>query len=53
MDVLRQGIGLRGYGQRDPFTEYKFEATNMFNEMVDNLKADVAKFIFRMQFGGQ
>ncbi len=53
MDVLRQGIGLRGYGQRDPFTEYKFEATNMFNEMIDNLKADVTKFVFRMQFGGQ
>ncbi|MFC5847527.1 preprotein translocase subunit SecA [Deinococcus petrolearius] len=51
MDVLRQGIGLRGYGQRDPFTEYKFEATNMFNDMIDNLKNDVTKFIFRMQFG--
>ncbi|MBZ9752544.1 preprotein translocase subunit SecA [Deinococcus sp. HMF7604] len=51
MDVLRQGIGLRGYGQRDPFTEYKFEATNMFNEMIDSLKADVTKFVFRMQFG--
>ncbi|SEJ26709.1 protein translocase subunit secA [Deinococcus reticulitermitis] len=51
MDVLRQGIGLRGYGQRDPFTEYKFEATNMFNDMIDNLKADVTKFVFRMQFG--
>jgi len=50
MDVLRQGIGLRGYGQRDPFTEYKFEATTMFNEMIDNLKADVTKFVFRMQF---
>ncbi|UQN06808.1 preprotein translocase subunit SecA [Deinococcus sp. QL22] len=50
MDVLRQGIGLRGYGQRDPFTEYKFEATNMFNEMIDNLKNDVTKFVFRMQF---
>ena len=37
MDVLRQGIGLRGYGQRDPFTEYKFEATNMFNDMIDTL----------------
>ncbi len=51
MDVLRQGIGLRGYGQRDPFTEYKFEATTMFNDMIDNLKADVTKFVFRMQFG--
>lgn len=49
MDVLRQGIGLRGYGQRDPFTEYKFEATNMFNEMIDTLKAEVTQFIFRAQ----
>ncbi|WP_261664183.1 preprotein translocase subunit SecA [Deinococcus sp. Marseille-Q6407] len=51
MDVLRQGIGLRGYGQRDPFTEYKFEATNMFNEMIDTLKGSVTKQVFRMQFG--
>ena len=53
MDVLRQGIGLRGYGQRDPFTEYKFEATNMFNDMIDTLKGEVTKYIFRMQFGAQ
>lgn len=53
MDVLRQGIGLRGYGQRDPFTEYKFEATKMFNEMIDTLKGEVTKFIFRMQVGAQ
>lgn len=51
MDVLRQGIGLRGYGQRDPFTEYKFEATNMFNDMIDKLKAEVTQFVFKMQFG--
>ncbi len=49
MDILRQGIGLRGYGQRDPFTEYKFEGTNMFNEMIDALKADVTRYTFRMQ----
>jgi len=49
MDVLRQGIGLRGYGQRDPFQEYKFEATNMFNEMIDKLKAEVTKFMFRLE----
>ena len=53
MDVLRQGIGLRSYGQRDPFSEYKFEATNMFNEMIENLQAEVTKFIFRMQVGGE
>lgn len=51
MDVLRAGIGLRGYGQRDPFTEYKFEATTMFNDMIDNLKGEVTKYIFRSQFG--
>jgi len=53
MDVLRQGIGLRSYGQRDPFSEYKFEATNMFNEMIDNLQTEVTKYIFRMQVGGE
>jgi len=52
MDVLRQGIGLRGYGQRDPFSEYKFEATNMFNEMIDGLRGEVTKYLFRMQVGG-
>ncbi|MBB6097994.1 preprotein translocase subunit SecA [Deinobacterium chartae] len=52
MDVLRQGIGLRGYGQRDPFQEYKFEATKMFNEMIDTLKGEVTKFMFRLQVGG-
>jgi preprotein translocase subunit SecA len=52
MDVLRQGIGLRSYGQRDPFSEYKFEATNMFNEMIEGLQGEVTKFIFRMQVGG-
>jgi preprotein translocase subunit SecA len=53
MDVLRQGIGLRSYGQRDPFSEYKFEATNMFNEMIDNLQGEVTRFIFKMQVGGE
>lgn len=48
MDVLRQGITLRGYGQRDPFTEYKFEATNMFNEMIDRLKAEITALLFRV-----
>jgi preprotein translocase subunit SecA len=51
MDVLRQGIFLRSYGQRDPFQEYKFEATNMFNEMIDGLKAEVTKFMFRLEVG--
>ncbi len=49
MEALRQGIFLRGYGQKDPFVEYKFEGTNMFNEMIETLKADVTKFLFRLE----
>jgi preprotein translocase subunit SecA len=49
LDVLRQGIFLRGYGQRDPFQEYKIEATRLFNEMVGFIKTEVAKFLFRLK----
>ncbi|MER3442691.1 MAG: preprotein translocase subunit SecA [Meiothermus sp.] len=49
LDVLRQGIGLRGYGQKDPFQEYKFEATKLFNEMIATIKSEVTKFLFRLK----
>ncbi len=49
MDVLRQGIGLRGYGQRNPIQEYAFEAFNLFEEMKQNIKLQVAKLLFRVQ----
>jgi len=49
LDVLRQGIFLRGYGQKDPFQEYKIEATRLFNEMVAFIKSEVAKFLFRLK----
>jgi preprotein translocase subunit SecA len=49
LDVLRQGIGLRGYGQRDPFQEYKIEGTKMFNGMIENIKTEVAKLLFRLK----
>ncbi|MCA9838136.1 MAG: preprotein translocase subunit SecA [Trueperaceae bacterium] len=49
MDVLRQGIGLRGYGQRNPIQEYAFEAFNLFEEMKQNIKLNVAKLLFRIQ----
>ncbi len=42
LDYLRQGIGLRGYGQRDPLNEYKREAFSMFAAMLDDLKERVA-----------
>jgi preprotein translocase subunit SecA len=49
MDVLRQGIGLRGYGQRNPLQEYATEAFNLFEEMKVNIKLNVAKLLFRVQ----
>nr|MDQ3396614.1 SEC-C metal-binding domain-containing protein [Deinococcota bacterium] len=49
MDVLRQGIGLRGYGQRNPIQEYAFEGYNLFEEMKGNLRLEVAKLLFRVQ----
>jgi preprotein translocase subunit SecA len=49
MDVLRQGIGLRGYGQRNPLQEYAFEAFNLFEEMKHNIRLNVAKLLFRVQ----
>ena len=41
MDHLKEGIGLRGYGQRDPLTEYKREAFDLFQEMVDRVRTSV------------
>ncbi len=49
MDVLRQGIGLRGYGQRNPIQEYAFEGFNLFEEMKSNIRFNVAKLLFRIQ----
>jgi preprotein translocase subunit SecA len=49
MDVLRQGIGLRGYGQRNPLQEYAFEGFNLFEEMKSNIRLNVAKLLFRVQ----
>jgi preprotein translocase subunit SecA len=47
MDQLRQGIGLRAYGQRDPLVEYKFEAYQMFQGMIDNIQEDAVRWVFR------
>ena len=45
MDQLRQGIGLRAYGQRDPVVEYKFEGFEMFEEMNKTIRRDAVKVI--------
>ena len=49
MDNLRQGIGLRAYGQRHPLMEYKKEAYEEFNAMIAAIREDVAKLIYRVQ----
>jgi preprotein translocase subunit SecA len=49
MDVLRQGIGLRGYGQRNPLQEYATEAFRLFEDMTATIKLEVAKLLFRVQ----
>jgi preprotein translocase subunit SecA len=49
MDHLRAGIGLRGYGNRDPKQEYKREGYDMFTEMMGNIKANVVEKTFRVR----
>jgi preprotein translocase subunit SecA len=48
MDQLRQGIGLRAYGQKDPLVEYKFEAYDMFQEMIGEIQSDVVRYLMRV-----
>lgn len=49
MDHLKEGIGLRGYGQKDPLVEYKKEGFDIFMEMVERIKAEVAERLFKIQ----
>lgn len=48
MDSLREGIGLRAYGQRDPLVEYRNEAFEMFQGMIEAIQEDVATYILRV-----
>ena len=48
MDMLREGVGLRAYGQKDPLVEYKFEAYDMFEAMMEAIKEDVVRYIYRV-----
>ena len=50
MDSLRQGVGLRAYGQKDPLMEYKFEAFDLFQQMIANIQEDICRFIYRVDF---
>ena len=53
LDHLRQGIGLRAYGQRDPLNEYKTEAFALFNAMLDELKERVTMMLARVEIGAE
>jgi preprotein translocase subunit SecA len=52
MDHLKEGIGLRGYAQRDPLVEYKRESYEMFEAMMLKFQEDTVRFLFRMQILG-
>ncbi len=49
MDYLRKGIHLRGYAQKDPKQEYKREAFDMFTSLLDHVKYEVTRILFRVQ----
>jgi len=49
MDNLREGIGLRAYGQRDPLIEYQHEGYDMFMAMIDSVKHETIEFLFKVQ----
>ncbi len=49
MDQMKEGIGLRAYGQRDPLIEYKKEAYNMFNGLVDRIDKTAISLVFKLQ----
>ena len=49
MDHLKQGMGLRAYKQQDPAQAYQFEGSNMFEEMIYNIKLDTVKYLFHVK----
>jgi preprotein translocase subunit SecA len=49
MDHLKEGIGLRGYGQRDPLIEYKKESFDMFEAMWDRIEEEIVRVLFLLQ----
>jgi preprotein translocase subunit SecA len=52
MDHLREGIGLRGYGQHDPLVEYKRESFEMFEEMMERFQEETVRYLYLMQVIG-
>lgn len=50
MEQLKEGIGLRGYGQKDPLVEYKLESIDLFNEMIQRIREDTISLLFKLDF---
>ena len=53
MDELKNGIGLRAYGQKDPVVQYRLEGFDMFDEMVNDIKYDVTKILMHIRQQGE
>ncbi len=53
MDHLKEGIGLRGYGQKDPLVEYKRESFDMFEAMMQRFQEDTTRYLYLMQIIGR
>ena len=49
MDLLKQGMGLRGYGQHDPVVEYRLEGFAMFDEMIDSIREDAVHMLLTIE----
>ena len=53
MDELKNGIGLRAYGQKDPVVQYRLEGFDMFDEMISDIKIDVTKILMHIRQQGE
>lgn len=53
MDELKNGIGLRAYGQKDPVVQYRIEGFDMFDEMINDIKYDVTKILMHIRQQGE
>lgn len=49
MDELKKGIGLRGYGQQDPVVQYRLEGTEMFDDMIEDIRMDAVKILLNIR----
>jgi preprotein translocase subunit SecA len=50
MDHLKEGIGLRGYGQKDPLVEYKKESFKLFQDMMDRIEDETVRYLYFLRF---